>query len=118
MLGLAPGFGCQQGNVTCYCTEPNFGYGVRDCANEACPNASDAATVIAFGTQYCQRALSSIASTASMTPSLSAIGVLSSASGNAGSSASMTGSSGSASMTGTAAAGAGAGSASSTATIT
>jgi hypothetical protein len=55
MLGIATSsFGCGQGDVLCYCREPNFGYGVRDCANEAC-GSSEAATVIAFGTQYCQR---------------------------------------------------------------
>ena len=55
MLGIATSsFGCGQGDVLCYCREPNFGYGVRDCANEAC-GSEEAATVIAFGTQYCQR---------------------------------------------------------------
>lgn len=54
MLGIANSqFGCGQGDVLCYCREPNFGYGVRDCANEAC-GSNDASTVIAFGTQYCQ----------------------------------------------------------------
>lgn len=54
MLGIANNnFGCAQGDVQCYCREPNFGYGVRDCANEAC-SSEDAGTVIAFGTQYCQ----------------------------------------------------------------
>jgi hypothetical protein len=46
-------FGCDFGNVTCYCTNQDFGYGIRDCSNEAC-SASDAAEVIAFGTQYCE----------------------------------------------------------------
>lgn len=46
--------GCDQGNVTCYCTEPDFGYGIRDCSTEACPNQQDAQEVIAFGTTYCQ----------------------------------------------------------------
>lgn len=54
MLGIATAqFGCGQNDVLCYCKEPNFGYGVRDCANEAC-GSSEASTVIAFGTQYCQ----------------------------------------------------------------
>lgn len=47
-------FGCDSGDIDCYCAQPRFGYGVRDCANEACPNASAAQTVIAFGSQYCQ----------------------------------------------------------------
>lgn len=63
--------GCAAGNVTCYCTEPDFGYGVRDCANQACTNASDATTVISFGTSYCASALASYSSTAS--PSASSI---------------------------------------------
>lgn len=54
MLGIATSqFGCGQNDVLCYCREPNFGYGVRDCANEAC-GSGEANTVIAFGTQYCQ----------------------------------------------------------------
>lgn len=54
MISIATSsFGCAQGNVTCYCTNQDFGYGIRDCSNEAC-SASDAATVIAFGTQYCK----------------------------------------------------------------
>ena len=53
MLGIATSqFGCGQNDVLCYCREPNFGYGVRDCANEAC-GSGEASTVIAFGTQYC-----------------------------------------------------------------
>lgn len=52
-------FGCAVGNVTCYCTVQDFGYGVRDCANEACPNQQDAAEVIAFGAAYCENACTS-----------------------------------------------------------
>jgi hypothetical protein len=78
MLGIATSsFGCGQGDVLCYCREPNFGYGVRDCANEAC-GASEAATVIAFGTQYCQQALAS--ASPSPTSGASALSVLESAS--------------------------------------
>jgi len=81
MLGLATSsFGCGQGDVLCYCREPNFGYGVRDCANEAC-SAEDAATVIAFGTQYCQQALAS--ASPSPTTGASALTVLENASGAA-----------------------------------
>lgn len=73
--------GCSTGNVTCYCNEPDFGYGVRDCSNEACPNASDANEVIAYGLTYCREALSSYSATASATVSGSAASVLSSAVG-------------------------------------
>ncbi|KAF2730027.1 hypothetical protein EJ04DRAFT_515529 [Polyplosphaeria fusca] len=56
MLGIATSaFGCASGDIVCYCTEPNFGYGVRDCSNQACSSAEDAAAVIAYGTQFCQR---------------------------------------------------------------
>jgi len=34
--------GCDTGNVDCYCQQPDFGYGVRDCAQEACQSDSDA----------------------------------------------------------------------------
>jgi hypothetical protein len=45
--------GCAQGNVTCYCTEPDFGYGIRDCSDQSCPTKQDAQEVISFGTTYC-----------------------------------------------------------------
>lgn len=55
MLAIAQSqFGCAQGDTVCYCTQPRFGYGVRDCSNEACSNAGDAAKVIQYGTQYCE----------------------------------------------------------------
>ena len=54
MISIADSqFGCSVGNVTCYCTNKDFGFGIRDCSNEACPNASQAAQVISFGNQYC-----------------------------------------------------------------
>lgn len=96
-------FGCSEGNVTCYCTQPRFGYGVRDCADEACPSSMDATQVIAFGSQYCEKALASVSST----PTPNAYGILTSA--TASSMGSM--SSGTESSTGTE-------SASSTATVT
>ena len=65
MINIAQSqFGCNSGNVTCYCSNADFGYGVRDCSNESC-SASDAATVIAFGTAYCQQALGGGSSSAS-----------------------------------------------------
>jgi hypothetical protein len=54
MIGIASSqLGCNTGNVTCYCTQPDFGYGVRDCANQACPSSSDAQSVISYGVTYC-----------------------------------------------------------------
>ncbi len=47
-------FGCAAGNVTCYCTNPQFGAGVRDCSNQSCPTPQDAQEVIAYGTAYCK----------------------------------------------------------------
>jgi len=88
--------GCATGNVTCYCTQPDFGYGVRDCANEACQNSGDAQRVIAFGSTYCASALSSYSQTVSgASVTGSALSVLSSAAGSAsgsGASATATGS--------------------------
>lgn len=85
MIAIASSqLGCSGGNVTCYCTEPDFGYGVRDCANEACTSDEDANTVISFGTSYCANALQSYTSTASTgapTPANSAGSILSQASG-------------------------------------
>lgn len=53
MLAIATNdFGCAQGDVVCYCNNADFGYGVRDCANEAC-GSEQAASVIAYGTNYC-----------------------------------------------------------------
>jgi len=45
--------GCSAGNVTCYCTQPDFGYGVRDCSKQACANASESDQVVSFGLTYC-----------------------------------------------------------------
>ncbi len=54
MIAIASSqFGCSLGNTTCYCTNQDFGYGIRDCANEAC-SSSDAGAVVDFGTQYCR----------------------------------------------------------------
>ena len=103
--------GCSAGNVTCYCTQPDFGYGVRDCANEAC-QSGEAQTVISFGTSYCASALASYSQTASgASVTGSALSVLSSAGGSA------TGSAASASTTDSAS-GSASGSVTSTATVT
>jgi hypothetical protein len=59
MLQIASSdFGCETGDAVCYCSNVNFGNGVRDCANEACSSA-DAGSVITFGTAYCVAALAS-----------------------------------------------------------
>ena len=46
-------FNCGNGNASCYCVEPNFSRGIRDCSNESCMDDSDAAAVIEYGSNYC-----------------------------------------------------------------
>jgi hypothetical protein len=65
MLNIASAdFGCSAGDAVCYCSNQDFGYGVRDCANEACSSA-DAGSVIAFGASYCANILASAGTTGS-----------------------------------------------------
>lgn len=53
MLSQATQLGCNSAaNTTCLCSTPNFQYGVRDCIAQTCP-PTDAATVAAFGKQFC-----------------------------------------------------------------
>jgi CFEM domain len=52
--------GCTAGDLACLCTKPDFEYGIRDCANEACLNATAAGIVIAWGQQLCPGAGSSV----------------------------------------------------------
>jgi hypothetical protein len=47
--------GCSGPDSYCLCNNPNFGYGLRDCANGACGTAV-ASTVIAYGSAYCSSA--------------------------------------------------------------
>jgi len=83
MLGIATSqFGCAAGDIVCYCSEPNFGYGVRDCSNESC-SAEDAAKVISFGTEYCASALASATGASASAVSTGALGILSSAAATA-----------------------------------
>lgn len=54
MLALATELGCQgKADTKCLCTTPNFSNGIRDCANEACQNATASSIVIKFGIDYC-----------------------------------------------------------------
>lgn len=55
MLAKSADLGCavtNPVNATCLCQNVNFGYGIRDCAQEACGSA-EAAAVVAYGNQYC-----------------------------------------------------------------
>lgn len=55
MQGIAVNeFKCKEGDVACYCGNPNFLNGVRDCSNESCQNKEDAAKAIDFGNNYCK----------------------------------------------------------------
>ncbi|KAL8931254.1 MAG: hypothetical protein Q9211_007108 [Gyalolechia sp. 1 TL-2023] len=53
MLGQAQSLGCQPTDVACLCANQNFGYGIRDCTQEACPPTANRAQVIDFGTMFC-----------------------------------------------------------------
>lgn len=54
MLGKAQSLGCQQSNLTCLCTNMNFGYGVRDCSTDYCPKGQDTSQIIQVGNSFCQ----------------------------------------------------------------
>ena len=53
MLGLAPSLGCPPNNITCLCTNMDFGNGVRDCTNESCPGDADKQSIISVGSSFC-----------------------------------------------------------------
>lgn len=63
MLGLASSLGCPNVNnspdVGCLCKNKDFGYGIRDCATQACPSGTDLNQIIAFGNSYCSSGKSS-----------------------------------------------------------
>ncbi|KAK4231666.1 hypothetical protein QBC38DRAFT_465256 [Podospora fimiseda] len=52
MLSQGPFLGCPYSDPTCLCSNPNFGYGVRDCAMQSCAPI-DAQVVIVHGINYC-----------------------------------------------------------------
>lgn len=54
MLNLAPSLGCGTGNITCLCTNMDFGNGIRDCSSESCPSGTDTARIISVGNAFCQ----------------------------------------------------------------
>lgn len=62
MIGKASTLDCPSGqDLSCLCSKPNFKYGIRDCATQAC--GPDAPTIIAFGEQFCAGAGGSSAAT-------------------------------------------------------
>lgn len=68
-------FGCAQGDAQCFCGNADFGFGIRDCASQACGSQDETAQVISYGTSYCEQALQS----AQPSASTSAVGILTSA---------------------------------------
>lgn len=47
--------GCEAGDVSCLCTNPDFIYGLRDCSAAIC-NDEQAAAVVAYGLAICRQA--------------------------------------------------------------
>jgi hypothetical protein len=43
---------CATGDAVCYCSNAQFGYSARGCANDTC-SADDAATTISWAASYC-----------------------------------------------------------------
>ncbi|KAI5864070.1 hypothetical protein GGS23DRAFT_595721 [Durotheca rogersii] len=53
MLREASNLGCgNDSSASCLCTNPDFIYGIRDCATESC-EGQDATRVISYGAQWC-----------------------------------------------------------------
>jgi hypothetical protein len=52
LLGDAASFGCGSADISCLCADPRFGYGLRDCANEAC-GADVYSAVSSYGVSVC-----------------------------------------------------------------
>ena len=56
MIAQGPSLGCPlvngQEDPKCFCDKPDFNFGVRDCAAEAC-QPEDIAPVINFGSAFC-----------------------------------------------------------------
>lgn len=53
MIGMAENLGCASGDAACLCTMVNFGFGVRDCSDQSCNNATNAANAVAYANSYC-----------------------------------------------------------------
>jgi len=46
-------FKCAQGDFACYCGNPDFGFGVRDCSNQACGSPDAASSIISYASSFC-----------------------------------------------------------------
>ncbi|KAK6824841.1 hypothetical protein PG995_015557 [Apiospora arundinis] len=53
MLKEAKNFNCGDSDWRCLCSQKNFIYGVRDCADQACPKGDDAVQVKQWGKSQC-----------------------------------------------------------------
>lgn len=53
MLAKAPSLGCAANDITCLCQNMDFGFGVRDCAQESCPKDVDTSQIIKVGSGFC-----------------------------------------------------------------
>ncbi|KAK0668223.1 hypothetical protein QBC41DRAFT_127287 [Cercophora samala] len=57
MVLLHANLGCQQpDDISCLCSKPDFNFGIRDCAVQACDNIQQAERVISEGHDICGRA--------------------------------------------------------------
>ncbi|KAK0732403.1 hypothetical protein B0T21DRAFT_195369 [Apiosordaria backusii] len=57
MVSLHASLGCDQpDDISCLCSKPDFGFGIRDCAVQACENVQQAERVISEGKDICARA--------------------------------------------------------------
>ncbi|KAK4202930.1 hypothetical protein QBC40DRAFT_319653 [Triangularia verruculosa] len=57
MVSLHANLGCEQpDDISCLCSKPDFGFGIRDCAVQACENVQQAERVISEGKDICGRA--------------------------------------------------------------
>jgi hypothetical protein len=61
MLGKGTDLGCPNVNgeptAACLCDNPDFGYGIRDCAMESCPIGANISQIISYGITYCDKGL-------------------------------------------------------------
>lgn len=53
VVSYAKAHGCATGGWACYCGQQSFGFGVRDCSNEACGGADKANSVISYAASSC-----------------------------------------------------------------
>jgi CFEM domain len=52
LLSMGPSLGCPTPDAACLCGNVDFGYGIRDCAYQAC-GTSEAAAVISYASSFC-----------------------------------------------------------------